>query len=96
MGLVTPLHVIEPVGRQLPGGDGPEGELPLHMWVPTSGSSLHFPPMQINWPSQSFKVLHGPLHEEMADPGEGKDKMLSEIKKESMTNFAMVTEVKDG
>ena len=52
--------------------------------------------MQINWPSQSFKVLHGPLHEEMADPGEGKDKMLSEIKKESMTNFAMVTEVKDG
>lgn len=33
--------------------------------VPTSGSSLHFPLMQINWPSQSFKVLQGPLHWEM-------------------------------
>jgi hypothetical protein len=51
-----------------PEGGGEEGLLPppLHMWVPTSGSSLHLPLMHISWPSQSFKVLQGPSQEEIA------------------------------
>ncbi|XP_060169496.1 kiwellin-like isoform X2 [Lycium barbarum] len=43
-----PLQLSCPDGRQLLF----RGELCLHMLVPTSGSSLHFPLMQINWPSQ--------------------------------------------
>jgi hypothetical protein len=34
--------------------------------VPTSGSSLHLALMHISWPSQSLKVLQGPLQEEIA------------------------------
>jgi hypothetical protein len=31
-----------------------------------SGSSLHLPLMQMSWPEQSLRVLHGPLHEDIA------------------------------
>jgi hypothetical protein len=60
------LQISVPEDWQLPppplGGDG----VPLQVWVPMSGSSLHLPLMQISWPEQSLRVLHGPLHEDIA------------------------------
>lgn len=46
----TPLQLIVPDGRHvLVGvGDGTEGRLLLQILVPTLGSSLHFPFIQIN------------------------------------------------
>lgn len=42
---------------------------PLHKLVPTSGSSLHLPLMQISWPEQSPRLLHGPVQLEMNPVG---------------------------
>lgn len=60
------LHCRVPEDWQLPPpppfcGDG-DGL--VHLCVPTSGSSLHLPLMQMSLPEQSLRVLHGPLHED--------------------------------
>lgn len=67
-----PSHVRVPAGLQVFGGVG-EGVLPpLQMVVPTSGSSLHLPLMQMSWPEQSSRVLHGPEQSERAFPRRGR------------------------
>lgn len=58
-------NASQPSLEQMDGGNFPLPPLE-QMWVPTSGSSLHCPFIQINSPLQSFKVWHGPLHEEIA------------------------------
>ena len=57
------------------GGEGVL-ELPPHMWVPTSGSSLHLPLMHMSWPSQSSSVWHEPPQEDMPNARNGRDKIL--------------------
>lgn len=76
-----PSHVRVPAGLQVFVGVG-EGVLPpLHMVVPTSGSSLHFPLMQMSCPEQSFRVLHGPEQPERAVPRNGRAKKEREIER---------------
>lgn len=58
--------------------------------MPTSGSSLHLPFIQINWPVQSFRVRHGPLQEEIAPERLGRE--ITETKREtSKAKFAIGT-----
>lgn len=69
VGYDLPLQARLPEGLQSPllgVGEGDEPPPPPHVWVPTSGSSLHFPLIQMSWPAQSLRVLQGPLQEEIA------------------------------
>ena len=78
-GYELPPHVRVPEDLQFWLGDGeepPPPPPPEHMWVPMSGSSLHLPLMQISWPLQSLRVLHGPLQEDMARAGRGREMIL--------------------
>lgn len=78
---VLPSHVRVPAGLQVFGGVGEGVVPPLQMVVPTSGSSLHFPLMQMSWPEQSFRVLHGPEQPERAVPRSGRAKKEREMER---------------
>lgn len=65
VGYVLPLQVREPDGLQAPPGWGEGVVVPWHMWVPKSGSSVHFRLMQMSLPLQSFRSWHGPLQSEI-------------------------------
>lgn len=57
------------------GGNFPPPPPFEQIWVPTTGSSLHWPFIQINWPLQSLRVWHGPLQEEIARERLGRETM---------------------
>lgn len=93
IGYDLPLHARLPDGLQLPGlgvGDGGDPPLPPHVWVPTSGSSLHFPLMQMSWPAQSLSVLHGPLQLEIAvEYGRGREIKVKMRERDANKEFAI-------
>ena len=86
-----PLHVRVPEDLQFWLGDGEEPPPPPpteHTWVLTSGSLLHLPLMQISWPLQLLRVLHGPSQKDVACAGRGREKMLK-IRKRGTNNNTM-------
>nr|GMD64544.1 origin of replication complex subunit 1A-like isoform X1 [Ipomoea batatas] len=70
-------------------GVGVEPPPPPQICVPTSGSSVHFPPMQISSPEQSFKVVQGPLQSESAFPWSEKPTKIAKMEREIRARFAM-------
>ncbi|CAI9105211.1 OLC1v1004084C1 [Oldenlandia corymbosa var. corymbosa] len=90
-GLVSPWHVKVPDGLQSSDVDDPEPEgvvLPAaQILVPTTGSSLHFPSMQVSSPSQSSEPVHEPP-QEAAVARDGRKTI--KMKRENNMKFDMV------
>ena len=72
-----PPHVRVPEDLQFWLGDGEEPP-----------PSLHLPLIQISWPLQSLRVLHGPLQEDMARAGRGRE-MILKIRKRGTNRSAI-------